>query len=229
MPQTKKNWVNQRSASSKLIFSIALGLLFYFFVPGPPESHIPFSWDIFCLSMLTFTWITFFTVSSRDIRSEAQKQDGSRAYIFILSLLAAIVSMFSVIQMILSTEAGALYKTLNLTSGISCMILSWGLIHTIFTIRYTHFYYARDMDKKAKHAGGLDFPTHPEQTDPASPDFLDFAYFAFTIGMTFQVSDVEISNPKIRQLVLLHGLFSFAFNAAIIALSVNIISGIIQN
>lgn len=229
MRNTKKNWINQRSASSKLIFSISLGLLFYFIAPGPPESHIVFSWDIFCLSLLAFTWVTFFTVSSKDIRSEAQKQDSSRAYVFILSLLAAMVSMFSVIQMILSTQSDGLYKALNLTSGISCMILSWSLIHTIFTVRYTHFYYAKDMDKEQKHAGGLDFPAHPEETSPASPDFLDFAYFAFTIGMTFQVSDVEISNPKIRQLVLLHGLFSFAFNAAIIALSVNIISGMIQH
>ncbi|HTN38805.1 MAG TPA: DUF1345 domain-containing protein, partial [Arachidicoccus sp.] len=117
MRNTKKNWINQRSASSKLIFSISLGLLFYFIAPGPPESHIVFSWDIFCLSLLAFTWVTFFTVSSKDIRSEAQKQDSSRAYVFILSLLAAMVSMFSVIQMILSTQSDGLYKALNLTSG----------------------------------------------------------------------------------------------------------------
>jgi uncharacterized membrane protein len=76
------------------------------------------------------------------------------------------------------------------------------------------------MDKE--HRGGLDF------LNEKRPDYLDFAYFSFVIGMTFQVSDVTVSSSRIRRLVLLHGLISFLFNTIIVALSINIIAGMVQ-
>jgi uncharacterized membrane protein len=76
-------------------------------------------------------------------------------------------------------------------------------------------------DEKDKVTGGLEFP------DEKNPDYLDFVYFSFVVGMTFQVSDVEISSRPIRRLVLLHGLISFAFNTAIVALSINVISSLV--
>lgn len=225
MPSTLTTWLNHRSGASKLIFSIVVGIAAYFVFPIPTEAHLVLSWDVFCISLLALTWLTFFTVSSKDIRREAQQQDSSRTYIFTISLLAALVSMFSVVQMILSGNSDTVYKTLNLVIGVGCMVLSWFLVHTVFTVRYAHLYYAKSSKSEQQHAGGLDFP---KEQDSDLPDFLDFAYFSITIGMTFQVSDVEIRQRKIRRLALLHGIFSFAFNAAIIALSVNIISGIIE-
>lgn len=219
--------INRYSGTVKLLISALLAVLFFFCVPVPKASHIVLSWDVFCLSQLILTGWTMLRAPSLAIRKEAQRQDSSRAYIFIVSLLAALFSLFSVIQMILSAQSNELYKALNLSSGTVCMVLSWVLVHTMFAIRYAHLYYARDLDKKDKHAGGLDFPSHPEDKEPAWPDFMDFLYFAFTIGMTFQVSDTAITDRHIRKIVLIHGLFSFAFNAAIIALSVNIISGLI--
>lgn len=221
--------INRPSGTTKLIISAALGAAFFLIVPTSPGVHVVLSWNVFCLSQLILIWWPMLQLSSKTIRSQAQHQDGSRAYIFVVSLLAALVSLFSVIQMILSAKEDELYKTINLTSGIACMVLSWILIHTIFSVRYAHLYYARDPSKKDKHAGGLDFPSHPEKDNPDWPDFMDFVYFSFTIGMTFQVSDVEITDKRIRKIVLMHSLFSFAFNAAIIALSVNIISGLIGN
>ncbi|UAY55586.1 DUF1345 domain-containing protein [Arachidicoccus terrestris] len=216
------------SATAKLMISSVLAVAFFFFIPVPPASHVVLSWDTFCLSQLVLLWWSMLKVSSTGIRSEAQRQDGSRVYIFIVSLLAALFSLFSVIQMILSAGSDQLYKALNLSGGIACMVLSWILVHTLFAIRYAHLYYAKDLEKKDKHAGGLDFPSHPEEDTPNWPDFMDFAYVSFTIGMTFQVSDVDITDKHIRKIALIHGLFSFAFNAAIIALSVNIISGLIE-
>lgn len=210
------------------MLSTLLAVAFFCFIPVPSASHVVLSWDIFCLSQLVLIWWTMLKVSSTGIRSEAQRQDGSRVYIFFLSLLAAFFSLFSVIQMILSAGSDEIYKALNLFGGITCMILSWFLVHTLFAIRYAHLYYAKDLKKKDQHAGGLDFPSHPEADMPYWPAFTDFAYFSFTIGMTFQVSDVEITDKHIRKMALMHGLFSFAFNAAIIALSVNIISGLIE-
>ena len=95
---------------------------------------------------------------------------------------------------------------------------SWALVHTIFTLRYAHVYYGLGEDNKP--AGGLDFPEEDR------PDYLDFAYFSFVIGMTSQVSDVQISSQRLRRLALGHGLVSFVFNLAILGLSINIISSL---
>lgn len=225
--------INGLSRRSKLLISAVLAVVFFLVIPVPPASHIVLSWDVFCLSHLSLIWYTMLKTTSVDIRKEAQRQDSSHSYIFFVTLLAALFSLFSVIQMILTAQSGELYKLLNLSGGLACMGLSWMLVHTLFAVRYAHRYYAKDLNKQDKHAGGLDFPTHPEEQDQKDqkahwPAFMDFAYFSFTIGMTFQVSDVGITDRRIRKIALIHGLFSFAFNATIIALSVNIIAGLIQ-
>ena len=101
--------------------------------------------------------------------------------------------------------------------SVLAVICSWFLVHTVFIFRYAHIYYGSGD----KPVGGLDFPGDDE------PDYLDFAYFSFIIGMTSQVSDVDITSSVMRRLALLHGILSFFFNAVIIALSINIISGLI--
>jgi uncharacterized membrane protein len=101
-----------------------------------------------------------------------------------------------------------------------CLIavgLAWTLTHTSYTLRYAHLFY-REND----HEGGLEFPGRDE------PDDFDFAYFAFTIGMTFQVSDVGVTSPLIRRTVLAHALLSFAYNTVIIALAINILAGFLN-
>ena len=102
------------------------------------------------------------------------------------------------------------------------MVSSWFLIHTVFAMHYAHGYY-RDEDEGPDFAsaGGLEFPNEKE------PDFLDFAYFSFVIGMTCQVSDVQVSSQGMRRLALVHGLLSFVFNTVILALSINLASGLL--
>ena len=99
------------------------------------------------------------------------------------------------------------------------MFMSWGLVHTTFSIRYAHLYYGNSSSKDVK-GHGLDFP------GDVDPDFIDFAYFSFVIGMTFQVSDVEISSRRIRRLTLVHSLISFIFNTVIVALTINALAGL---
>jgi len=110
----------------------------------------------------------------------------------------------------------------HIALSVSAVVISWLLVHTVFTLRYAHFYFydARDVERR-EVAGGLIFP------GKGSPCYMDFAYFSFVIGMTCQVSDVQISSTKIRRLALLHGLISFAFNTAILAMFVNIIAGLV--
>jgi uncharacterized membrane protein len=102
------------------------------------------------------------------------------------------------------------------------VISSWMLVHTVFSLRYAHTYYG-DPDGPAgpqPHAGGLEFPGDRE------PDYLDFAYFSFVIGMTFQVSDVVITSRDFRKLVLLHSMLAFGFNTVILALAINTVAAL---
>ena len=100
--------------------------------------------------------------------------------------------------------------------GIGAIVLSWTLIHTFATLRYAHLYYAKG------DGSGLEFPKTKDPSD------YDFAYFAFVIGMTFQTSDVNITSTAIRRLALVHALISFGFNVAIIAVAVNIATGLLH-
>ena len=97
---------------------------------------------------------------------------------------------------------------------------SWLLIHTRFAFHYAHRYYNICKQQDTQIDGGLDFPGERE------PDYLDFAYFSFVIGTTFQVSDVEITSRTLRRTVLVHGLLSFALNTFVVALTINIIAGL---
>src|ERR1700743_2684598 len=143
--------------------------------------------------------------------------------IFIIVIGASIASLFAIIFLLKMTK-GASREDINahIFLVITSVIVSWVLVHTLFTLRYAHMYYDTDDDEgNAKPMGGLEFPKEE------NPDYLDFVYFAFVIGMTFQVSDVEISDRQIRRLAWVHGMISFAFNTAIVALSINVISGLV--
>ena len=105
--------------------------------------------------------------------------------------------------------------------GFGAVVLGWMQIHTEFCLRYAHLYY-RDSDRDKESDRGLTFPGGEE------PNYMDFAYFSFVVGMTFQVSDVQVTARAIRRAVLGHGLVSFAYNTAILALVVNIVSGLLH-
>ena len=177
------------------------------------------SWDVFCITILAFSSAVFFTCTPAQIRRIASREDGGRFLVFIIVLIASMASMVAVLLLILSKEnAGSAWLYLPVTVG--AMLLSWILVHTTFCFHYAHMYYKDDADEPETHAEGLDFPGNE------APDYLDFAYFSFVIGMTFQVSDVEISSRLIRRQALVHGLLSFGLNTFVVALTVNLIAGL---
>jgi uncharacterized membrane protein len=100
--------------------------------------------------------------------------------------------------------------------ALAAVALSWVLTHTLYTLRYAHLYYRR------KNPGGLTFPGD----DP--PSDIDFAYFAFTVGMCFQVSDVVVACTRLRRAVLLHAVISFVYNTTILALALNLVFGLMS-
>lgn len=177
-------------------------------------------WDVFCLSYLIMAWIVLCTRSTIQMRELAKKEDNSRVVVSILIIAASFASMFMVLLLILAKDSPT-SQAIPLTVAVLGVLLSWIMVHTIFTFHYAMMYYDDDETDPNQHAEGLDFPGGEK-----NPDYIDFAYFSFVIGMTFQVSDVEITCRAIRRKVLVHGLISFAINTFVVALTINIIAGL---
>lgn len=174
-------------------------------------------WLSFAAVYLIMCWIVLFNRPVDQIPAIASKEDGNKYFVSIMILISSFAGMVTLLVLMLSDDSNL---KLFLPISITAMILSWGMVHTVFTFHYAHLYY--DLNNEGKPAKGLQFP------EEQKPDYIDFAYFSFVIGCTFQVSDVEISSRKIRRLVLLHGLISFALNTFVVALTINIIAGLKQ-
>lgn len=205
----------------KLLVALASGLLAWAclrFLINDNRTAMMAGWDLFSLLLIIFEWITFARTSVAQIKVQAGIQDLRRTLVFILVLAAALFSILAVILMITTKAEGETVVAARMPVAIAGMMLSWFLIHTLFTLRYAHIYYGHDVANPGNHAGGLLFPNDKK------PDYFDFAYFSFVLGMTFQVSDVGISAKKLRRLALFHGLIAFGYNTVMIALVINIIA-----
>ncbi len=227
MPSAKKEsktpLFERLHSAHKLLICIIIAVIIYFIVNIQhldELTHVMISWDVFSVCMIIMSWATFFITTSQQIREQAKVQDSSRVLIFITVLISTFASFLAVLLLIISKKEFKSTETLHLIIAIAGMLFSWFLIHTIFTFRYAHIFYVDHEEKPNTHAGGLEFP------DDKKPDYMDFAYFSFVLGMTFQVSDVEVTSKRLRRLVLLHGILSFGFNTIMIALTINVIAGL---
>jgi uncharacterized membrane protein len=180
------------------------------------------SWDCFALLGIILTWLTILLHDPYEVRRSLFLNQRTRKFLFGIVLFAAIAS-FSATLLLLTQTRGAspTQERYNIFLAITTVTLSWFLVHTRFAAQYAYLFYA-DARKKERSEiiQGLIFP------GKKMPNYLDFAYFSFVIGMTFQVSDVQVVDRGLRHLVLLHGLISFIFNTSILALIVNIVAGL---
>ncbi len=205
----------------RLFMCIALAVIVYFLVQVKEIdglSHVMLGWNTFSLSMIIMSWVSFFITDSKQIREQAKVQDPSRSIIFIIIIVSTLASFFAVLLLILSKGENDNTSSLRIAVAVTGMFLSWFLIHTIFTLRYAHIFYGDHETRPNTHAGGLEFP------GDSKPEYLDFAYYSLVLGMTFQVSDVQITSKRLRSLAMLHGLLSFVFNTIMIALTINLIA-----
>jgi len=214
-------------AHHKLIISFAAALLIFCLSNNRISASTQFilTWTGFALIQTGLSWLTILSVHPIEMKRIAKVQDSNRRLIFVFILAAALVCLFVVVILLRSTQhLHGLALNLHILLSIAAVISSWALVHTLFVFRYAHLYYQSASKGKStkKYMEGLEFP------NAAVPDYLDFTYFSFVIGMTFQVSDVVISSKRIRNLVLLHSMVSFAFNTVIVALSINVISGLMS-
>lgn len=205
----------------KLLICFGLAVAVYFIVEIKNIdvlTHIMIGWDTFSVCMIVMSWITFFITTAKQIRIQSKVQDSNRSVIFIIVLISTLASFFTVLLLIVTKKEGNDGDSWRLPIAVAGMFFSWVLIHTSFTLRYAHIFYGDHEAKPNTHAGGLDFPGEK------LPDYLDFAYFSFVLGMTFQVSDVQITSRRFRRIALLHGLISFIFDTTMIALTINILA-----
>jgi len=214
--------IERMPAMVKVLICFAIACAVYFFVElrhADVLTHLMLGWDTFSLLLIIELWVTFFVVNSTQIRNQSKIQDPSRPVIFLIVLISTLASFLAVVLLLLTKERFKDTETFHLVIAIAGMILSWLLIHSTFTTRYAHIFYDDSVGTPDVHAEGLIFPGDDR------PEYLDFAYFSFVLGMTFQVSDVQITSKRIRRLALLHGLLSFGYNTIMIALTINLIAG----
>lgn len=222
---TSVNWIAKQDARHRLAMSLAAAGAVWFALRGRADASIQSiaTWDTFALCVLALAWLTITTTPPEKLRARAQMQDVSRTLIFLFVIFAACAGLFAVGCLFYSNKGvDRPHLTSHILLTLVAVISSWSLVHTVFGLRYAHKFYGDDDDPGGDdHAGGLEFPGE------RLPDYLDFAYFSFVIGMTFQVSDVQITSRVFRKLALMHGMLSFAFNTVILALTINTVSSLL--
>jgi uncharacterized membrane protein len=180
-------------------------------------------YDGAAFALLLAYWSKISKADASQTRRHAAAEDPGRNLATLIVATGVVFGFISALTILARGPQGQppRHDFVILMLGFGAVIAGWFLIHTTFLFRYAHMYY-RDLDRDDEIDGGLTFP------GDQPPDFFDFAYFAFVVGMTFQVSDVQITARSIRRLVLVHGLVSFGYSTAILALVVNIVSGLLH-
>jgi uncharacterized membrane protein len=181
------------------------------------------AYDAGALLLIVILWTLGMHAHPKDTECRAAVEDPGRNTVLALVIVSVVGGLASAISIIGRGPhvANAGEKSIVYVLGLAAVFLGWFLIHTLFTFRYAHlYYYDDDGDNEADR--GLTFP------GTGMPNDYDFAYFSFVVGMTFQVSDVQITDSGVRRVVLMHGLISFAYNSAILALVINLVSGLIH-
>jgi uncharacterized membrane protein len=201
------------SAHIKLVAAVALGVVLFLAIPVEPQiTRALLAWNV---AVGLYLAVAAYFVGQFDlgrVRQRAAEEDEGGALVLALTVAAAIASL-AAIFVELGNASGKGAGALSITLALSTVVLSWFFIQIIFAFHYAHEFYGEDKDG---HKGGLKFP------DDDQPEYWDFVYFAFVIGMTFQVSDVQVTSKSIRRLVIAHGVVSFFYNVAVLSLMVNI-------
>jgi uncharacterized membrane protein len=172
-------------------------------------------WDATAAVFSAWVWFTIGRMDSSAAAAHATAEDDSRTVADLLLLGACIGSLVGVGFVLLgASHANGGARPLLIAVALLSVSLAWLVVHTVFTLRYAHLYYMG--------GGGIDFP------GTTTPGYGDFAYMSLTIGMTFQVSDTDVSAHDIRMTVLRHSLLAYLFGFAVIALTINVVAGLVR-
>jgi uncharacterized membrane protein len=207
-------------AHARLLVAALTGVAIALLIPPPtvPTLRAVIGWDIGIVVYLVLMLIVAVRATPQSMRRRAALEDATRWVFLALMAGAAWFSMFALLGLLHEARgtSGHLSVELTLLAGAT-ILLSWLFAHTAFAVHYAHDFYT---DLAAKRPVGLLFPG-----DRADPDYWDFLYFSFVVGMTCQVSDVQVATRFWRRLVLTHGIVSFLFNTVVLALCINLLAG----
>lgn len=202
-----------RRTAAAIVAGIAAYAALLPLFPEPTRSIA--AWDVFGAVFLTLVTTLMLGAQPADMPANARAQEEGEWSIFILILLGVIFSFAVVVgEFAGAKDLPVPVRRLHFALVAGTLILTWLVTHAVFALRYAHEYYTLGVGPGIDK--GLDFPSDDE------PDYWDFVYFSVVLGMTFQVSDVQITSRKLRRLATVHGLIGFLFNTVILALTVNI-------
>jgi uncharacterized membrane protein len=191
--------------------AVALALIA---LPWRTSTRILLGWDSGVMLYLVLSYRVAARASVATIRQRAAINDDGAIALLVLTTASALASLAAVLA-----ELGHAPSQYQVALGVSTILLSWIFMHWIFALHYAHDFYGRAGDKRNS---GLVFPGNQE------PDYWDFLYYSLVVAMTAQVSDVQVTSKQIRRLTTVHGVVSFFFNVAVLALTVNIVSSLMQ-
>jgi uncharacterized membrane protein len=204
---------------TRLILAMLVGVAGFFFIPFaiPGVMRAAIAWDVGAIVFLAVTFMTVGNSNFEQLKQHAGQTDAQLWIILAIIVVAAVASLAS-LAFVMQKEPGPNAPSLHARIAVSgvTILISWIFVHATFAIRYAH-YFCSNPARKGKHRGGLIFP------GTERPDFWDFTYYAFVVGMTCQVSDVQVTSSPMRRLTLFHGVLAFFFNACVLALAVNIL------
>jgi len=195
-------------ARRRLSASVAVGVVAFVLLPQAwmIVTRLLIAWDVTIALFLILAYAMMWRTDMSHVKRNAVLQDEGRFSILIVTGTAAFASLAAIVAEL----SGAQHDPLVLIFATATIVLSWATVHTIFALHYAHEYYHAGV------AGGMTFPNDDK------PDYWDFVYFSFVIGMTAQVSDVAITDKVVRRTATAHGIISFSFNTALLALMINI-------
>jgi uncharacterized membrane protein len=204
------------SARTKLLISLAAGLLAWSIAIrlGAGRNAPLIGWDVLALLFCGWVWFRVWRLDAQSTATRASSEDPGRDLADLVLLAASIASLIAVgFALFGASHANGNMKYIQAGLAVVSVFISWTLVHTVFALTYARLYYYGED-------GGIDF----NQPDP--PQYSDFAYLAFTIGMTFQVSDTNIHSKQIRRAALRQAWLSYPLGTVIIATSINLVSGL---
>jgi uncharacterized membrane protein len=225
MPRWRRSLRLWRIVASRprLFFGLVCGLAVVPFLPATLNHTIRaiLGWDTGVIVYLLLSAVLFLTEPAERVSANAEAQEEGEWTIFALTVAVVAFSFTAIVSEFASMkDATGMQRNLHIVLVAVTLFVSWMMTHTTFAFRYAHEYYSKQPGQPEIDRG-LEFPG--EQW----PDYLDFMYFALVLGMTFQVSDVQITSRKLRRLAAVHGLLSFLFNTIILALTVNLAAGLL--
>jgi uncharacterized membrane protein len=178
-------------------------------------------WNVAAVVFLGWTWSVIRAMDAAATAAHATREDPTKRVTRVIVLAASVASLAAVGYLLVqASSATGVTQAVVAALGVASVAVSWFVVHTLFMLRYALLYYGPDADGQADIAGGVDFNQH----EP--PRYTDFAYLAFTLGMTFQVSDTQLTTHSMRATALRQALLSYLFGSLILAASVNLIASL---